>query len=349
VPVALAPVAAYTIAVLAPGGSDDGCPSPRQVNEALVAHLGGTVAPFGQPPTSTTLRLTAATDPAGSLRLDLTDPAGGPLLHRVLPPREHARDCPALAETAALIVDRYWHEVGYDVPLAAPRPPPAHVAPPPPPDVERTAPPKPHLEPEPGTTPTPIAAGRDAAPEPASNAAVRVHAANAPPGWFLGAGVGAEVADTDKLEGDAAVQGGFETPFHRGRLGFRFSAGALDDVRAGWSTGHATFLQFPVRVGAYWPLSTRLGQIEPGIGLDVDAIVGSVTDPIARTLVRISPAADVALGWSVWFSNNIYIRATGTSGVGVPYRFVTFAESPPIWQTPRVRVDLALEFGVWFP
>ena len=112
-------------------GPDDGCPSPRQLADALSAHLPGMVLPLGHATGPTTLRLGVTTDAAGAMRLDLADPEGGPLLHRWLPAtdRAHAGDCPALAETAALIVERYWHEVGYDVPLETPKPPPK---PPPP-------------------------------------------------------------------------------------------------------------------------------------------------------------------------------------------------------------------------
>ena len=54
---ALVPAA---IGVLAPAGPDDGCPSPRQVTEAVAAHLGGAVLPLGQTPGPTALAETAA-------------------------------------------------------------------------------------------------------------------------------------------------------------------------------------------------------------------------------------------------------------------------------------------------
>ena len=56
---ALVPAA---IGVLAPAGPDDGCPSPRQVVEALGAHLPGVALPLGQPPGPSALRLRVATD-----------------------------------------------------------------------------------------------------------------------------------------------------------------------------------------------------------------------------------------------------------------------------------------------
>ena len=81
--VALAP--AYAIAILMTAGPDDGCPSPRQLADALSAHLPGMVLPLGHATGPTTLRLGVTTDAAGAMRLDLSDPEGGPLLHRWLP------------------------------------------------------------------------------------------------------------------------------------------------------------------------------------------------------------------------------------------------------------------------
>ena len=110
-------VPAYAIAVLAPAGPDDGCPSPRQLTDALETHLPGIVAPLGQPIAPTTLRLAVTTDPNGETRLDLSDGGGEPLLRRQLPVTARGRggDCPALAESVALIVERYWREIGSDV------------------------------------------------------------------------------------------------------------------------------------------------------------------------------------------------------------------------------------------
>ena len=116
---------ATAIAILLPAGADDGCPSPRQVSDAVSAHLPGVVLPLGRAPGPSALRLSVTTDGAGTLRVDLSDPQGGALLRRRVAPETAARtkaaECVALAETAALIVDRYWHEVGYEVPPAAPR------------------------------------------------------------------------------------------------------------------------------------------------------------------------------------------------------------------------------------
>ncbi len=178
---ALAP--AYAIAILMTAGPDDGCPSPHQLADALSAHLPGMVLPLGHATGPTTLRLGVATDAAGAMRLDLSDPEGGPLLHRWLPAtdRAHAGDCPALAETAALIVERYWHEVGYDVPLetpnASPKPPPPKATAPPPPPPPKVVPPPPPPKvapppPKPAPPPPPPTVDKAAARTTGARAAV---------------------------------------------------------------------------------------------------------------------------------------------------------------------------------
>src|SRR5262252_6146623 len=171
------------------GGPDDGCPSPHQLADALSAHMPGMVWPLGRATGPTTLRLSVTTDAGGALRLDLSDPDGGPLLHRSLPPNErtHANDCPALAETAALIVERYWHEVGFDVPQEsqnqppkpsppAPKPPPAPTPPPPAPPPAPTPPPVP-ASPPPAA---PVATVRKARPPPEPPAEPLP-----PPAWWI--------------------------------------------------------------------------------------------------------------------------------------------------------------------
>src|SRR5436190_23144869 len=89
--------------------TDARCPSARQVNEAIAARLPGVLVP------------TPAGPPAGVLELRLTEtpsdhsfvvlgPGGQVRLSRPLPAATgNLRDCEALAETVALIVDRYLH------------------------------------------------------------------------------------------------------------------------------------------------------------------------------------------------------------------------------------------------
>jgi hypothetical protein len=317
---ALVPAA---IGVLAPAGPDDGCPSPRQVTEAMAAHLGGAVLPLGQTPGPTALRLSVSTDASGVTRLDLLDPGGEAVLHRLLTPADRARgpDCPALAETAALIVERYWHEVGYDLPpLPRPAPPPA--PPPPPPAIE--------------SRPVP-----EAPPAPAA--------------WRWSAAAAAD--GRAGMDGRADVAAVLAVGAER-RFGLRLSGGVSNDATVISSIGTTTFRRLPFRLGAYLPIRLGPGVLEPGVGLDLEEVWVNVTSTGPAETWRspstcvgrvcLSPGADLALGWSLRSSRHAYLRVLAQAGAAISYRFVT-PDNTVIWSTPATYLDLELELGVWFP
>ena len=361
--VALAP--AYAIAILMAAGPDDGCPSPHQLADALSTHLPGMVLPLGHATGPTTLRLDVATDAAGAMRLDLYDPEGGPLLHRWLPPsdRTHAGDCPALAETAALIVERYWHEVGYDVPLENPNVPPKPVppkatapppTPPPPPPPKAAPPPPPKPAPPPAAEKT--ADRTTLAPEPRAPSEPLP-----PPRWWLGGGAAGLLTTSGDRAAAAILALAVERPVFRRRLGLRLSAGAETAVSIPFATGStstsscstgctADVLRFPVRMGAYVPIPLGLGQLEPGIGVDLGVVAVTFSrGSTSETRLGAAPGVDAALGWALQFPHSIYIRALADAVTEVPYQVVTASNQTAIFTTPRFRLGLGIELGVWFP
>ena len=330
-------VPAYAIAIFMPAGPDDGCPSPRQVDDALGAHLPGMVLPLGHATGPTTLHLAVTTDAAGAMRMDLTDPDGGPLLHRWLPAIEHGHggDCPALAETAALIVERYWHEVGYDVAIEAPSPPPEPSAPAPPATTEK-----------PAATPNAAVVEQRGPPPPPP-------VPLAPPRWWIGAGAGGRLGGSTRTE-SASIAFTVEHSIGPRRFGLRLSAATNTSVTYQWSaetsTDHVTLRQFPARMGAYLTVPLGPGQLEPGIGVDLDVITAAITDASgSRTRLSGSPGVDAAVGWAVRFRPGLYLRLLGGAGAEVPYYFVTAPNQTPFWSTPRLFLDLGLELGLWFP
>lgn len=332
-------VPAYAIAILMPAGPDDGCPSPRQVDDALAVHLPAMVLPLGHAMGPTTLHLAVATDAAGAMRLDLTDPEGGPLLHRWLPAVERSRgiDCAALAETAALIVERYWHEVGYDVAIEPPNPPPPT---PPPPE-------KPVAKSMSRPTARPVETPAAEAPAPAPPAP--------PPRTWIGAAGGERLGDAGTYEATVSIAFAVERSLWSRRIGLRLSAGADRGTTYRWTaspevTDRATLREVPLRMGAYLSLPLGPGQIEPGLGVDLDVISAAVSDPSGtHTRLSAGPGGDAALAWSVRFRTNLYFRLIAAAGAEVPYRFVTTENQSPFWSTPRVYLDLGLELGFWFP
>ena len=330
---ALVPAA---IGVLAPAGPDEGCPSPRQVTDALAARLPGSVIPLGQPIGAAALRLAVAADPSGVIRLDLTDTTGDMLLRRTLSPADRARgnDCPALAETIALIVERYWREVGYDVPpLPPPRPPPPPAPPPS----------------EPPAAPTEVVQAPRPLPGPRSSNL-----------WALAAAFAGRAGDTGAFDGSASVVGTLQR-----RLGWRLSVGVATGSTADSPVGRASFRRFPGRLGAYYPIPLWGGQLEPGIGLDLDAInvdltLGSMAPATHLESTALcfrrwcwSPGGDIAMGWSIRSTRHVYLRVLARAGIAVPYHFATGPGTTPpnvdIWSAPRTYFELGIESGLWFP
>ena len=110
--------------------ADDHCPSSAQVQAALEAHAPKLVATSSAGPSDGPLTVWLATaSGTGELSLSLVDSSGLVKLYRMLPPPQggRPRDCTALADTVALIVDRYFDEV------ELPAMPEKKVVPPPPP------------------------------------------------------------------------------------------------------------------------------------------------------------------------------------------------------------------------
>ncbi len=110
--VALLAVQAAVVAVRP--GAEAGCPSSAQVTEALRERLPGAVVPLVPSPPPEMLRL----DIEGATFI-LVDVEGRTRLRRTL----SGADCVALAQTVALMVERYLQEL--DLPAPPPPPPPA--------------------------------------------------------------------------------------------------------------------------------------------------------------------------------------------------------------------------------
>jgi hypothetical protein len=97
------------------------CPSSAQVGEALDARLPGITAARDHRSASDRLRLQLEDIGAAGLRLALVDLAGRTLLERSLAggggaPGGRPGACAAVAETIALVVERYVRQLGYRAP-----------------------------------------------------------------------------------------------------------------------------------------------------------------------------------------------------------------------------------------
>ena len=123
------------------------------------------------------------------------------------------------------------------------------------------------------------------------------------------------------------------------RIGIRLSAGvSTGDVAPPDVTRQAEFRRFPLRLGAYWPMPLGVGQLEPGLGLDLDLISVSIRDDgipagladlLLRAVCVAAPARDLALGWSVASTHHVYLRALARAGLAAAYDFVTAMNGDP--------------------
>jgi hypothetical protein len=309
------------------------CPAAKQVTDALALRLPGVILPLGLRARPGMLRLTVAGDATG-IRIDLTDPDGAPLLHRMIAVARGPSECAALADTIALIIERYWREVGYDAPpLQPPTPPP----PPPPPPTPPEPPPEPAR--------APPASVEKQAPAPAATASVPLRLA-------IAAALAGRAGDAGTRDASAMIAFSAES-----RVGVRLSGGVSNGASATLNaTEQASFRRFPLRLGAYLPISLgAAGHLEPGVGVNLDLVSVSVPangtqlgSPCSGQWCR-SPGADLALGWSLASLHHVYVRALGRAGLSASYDFVTTPKGDPVWRTPSTYLELAVESGLWFP
>lgn len=133
----LAALIQAALVTVAPG-AEENCPSSAQVRAALDIHAPRLVAADSGDGSAHALVLTLSpTLATGEMSISLMDKTGLVKLYRLLPPPpgDRARDCAALADTVAFIIDRYFDEVELPKlperqpapPLPLPAPPPAKI------------------------------------------------------------------------------------------------------------------------------------------------------------------------------------------------------------------------------
>jgi len=176
-----------------------------------------------------------------------------------------------------------------------------------------------------------------------------------PPRTWIGAVGGERLGDAGTREATISIAFAVERSLWTRRIGLRLSAGADRGTTYSWTaepnvTDRATLREVPLRMGVYLSIPLGPGQLEPGVGVDLDVISAAVSDPSGtHTRLSAGPGGDAALGWSVRFRTNLYFRLIAAAGTEGPYRFVTTGNQSPFWSTPRVYLDLGLELGFWFP
>jgi hypothetical protein len=323
-------VAAAPVLTTTPTPLDAACPAPAQLAAALNGVVPGiapgapTALPIGL---ANGARLAVMTTAESDVRVLVLDERGEVALHRILPapPRGHSADCAALAETIALIVDRYLHDIGYEAPsLPAPAPaPPPPVAPPPieTPPLAVTATPAPRAAPPPRAL------------------------------WRLGAAAGARLGDAGGLDGQGELAFGVESTAAGPRWGGRLSVGFAPPADAHWSEAAtsktATLQRIPTRLGIYLSLRAGPGRLEPGLGAGADVFHISAGGPGTVSGIHVAPSGDAALAYAIHLTDSLYVRLLSRVALTVPYDFNDL-HGDRVWETPRVYGEAGVELGVAF-
>jgi hypothetical protein len=321
---------AYEIDVGDVSGASDACPSQDLVAEALAARMPGVVARPGREPGPSVLRLglimrgdgvarVTMTDASGTLRLerDLELPkSGGPGAARPAP-HDRSGTCAALADTIALIVERYMRHIGYHQP-----PPPAVIEPPPAP------PPPPAPSPPPSGPGLRFGVGFSARPP-----------VNAP--WRLEPGLLASIS-LGPIDLGASVS-----------LGLPRDQAVPPIPGTTMAGGTFSWMDVPIRVTAGWalPLGRRVVLL-PTVGAGADLVLARTTGiGQTRRSLAVEPVVEGGAAAVFQLTRRVWIGLRAMQGVDLRPEefFVTTGGTPPnvtLFMTPRTYTRLGVDFGV---
>jgi hypothetical protein len=308
-------------------GPDESCPSSAQVLAAIELHAPSLVAARTEDDSAgqTTLVLSPVLA-TGDISFFLLDRAGRVKLYRTLPPPagDRARNCAALADTVAFVVDRYFNEV--ELPTLPERKTQPKPAPP--------APPKPPFE--------PVKAERTPNGE-AARYLLSLSAGRRIPGAAVNLG-GNEI---DLAAGLALA--GFGQ--RGGRLWLETSAGALRPVKWIWQQNSLT----TSRVG--WNLSVLLGwpwwrgRLYGGATSSVEYIWldADTSDGRHQHEARLASAAGLKAGYLLFLLQHVFVRADLVGDVAiVRYEFPVQSGTSALLNTPSIYVTAAIGVGISF-
>ena len=281
---------------------------------AIAARLPGVPVTAGAPATAGGLRLQlqpGSASVAASLDILLSDEGGQTLLRRSLPsPRPpRAPDCGAMAETIALIVDRYLAEVATS-PAAAP--------------VARA----------PAAEATPVPG---AAPEPPTDIALVGGGSwrsngDALEGFETLLGIDLHRAARERGAGASLTIG--IAPLAEGRWSTGRATLRRIPIRLG------TYLSLAAGPGRLEP--------GLNLGIDVLLVDARGGDAMTRSLGSASPNVEAAIAYRLR-GGIYFARAGAAAGLAVPYRLTGLgADSDGAVGTPRTYLRIGLETGFYF-
>jgi hypothetical protein len=314
-------VPAYAVVVAAPSGPEQGCPSPHQITDALMARIPAVVVSGSEASNPGVLKLAVSSGSGpDQLRIEMTDQGGEARLYRNLVVAEHNRgDCAALAETVALIVDRFLHDLGYEAPPTLPAPLPGPDA-----NLSRGPPP----------------------------------AASGPGRFDLFAGGSWRGASTEESDFELGFGLGLERGLIGRRFAATLTVGTSATRSATTTDGSiVTLHRMPLRLGLWIPINAGPGQLEPGVRAGLDWLFSRLEPPpsggavLART--DRSYHVELALCYRVNMLRRFFARIGGAVGTGMGY-YVNFTDGTPngtrsqLFREPKTYIKSGLELGFSF-
>jgi hypothetical protein len=287
------------------------CPSAEDLRRSLAARV------RAEPGNAAPLSLRIEERAAGSLRLQLSTAGGDPLLTRDLD--EGGGSCVALADTAAIMVDRYLREIAYRAePPPAPEPAPAVVV------------------------------------APAAVAVQERRRVELPPAALMvGVGVGSRSGlgtGGGQTRGELRLVVGLER--HRLAIWAEGGLAGADNVRVVGGAGSEVALRVHPYLGgllAGFVLGGPALAVIPLVGVSADLLAAEASTATSSTRswrVEAGAEAGVALRWAP--SPSLWMRAALLGGATLRARdyLVADGENPPAFRTPGAFARLGLEAGL---
>jgi hypothetical protein len=317
---------AYEIDLAEVSNAPDACPTQDQLAEALEAHMPGVVARApAREANPSLLRLGFAMSPEGVARVTMTDATGATRLERELDlpksggagpnaARDRTSACAAVAETVALIVERYMRHLGYHE-----QPPPALVEPPPPPPPPA---PLPHAPPPPGGP------GR------------------------LGLGVAARLPYAASWRFEAGLTGAVR--LGRIDVAATVGATLPQDEGVPMSAGKGSLLlrTFPARLTFGWTLwlGPRLALV-PALGGGFDLVLAETRGiDLTRRSTAVEPTLEAGVRAMLTVTQRVWIDVQAFQGIDIrPEEFLVMGTTgeETVLMTPRAYTRLGVDFGVY--
>lgn len=301
---------------------EDACPSSAQVATAILTHAPRLMVP--RPDANPAESLTLVMVPGGAtgeLSISLVDSRGRVRLYRTLPPpvADRARDCAALADTVAFILDRYFNEVELPA-LPERKAPDATPAPPP-------APPKATTE----------------AKDEISGFALSANTGLRTPGGVVDLG-GIEF----KLTLDADIAGFGR---HGGRILLDMSGGLIGLVNTYWNNGSANALRAGADMALLfaWPTGRGRFYMGPLVSLEIIWLSGLSGNHL-QSETLLGGAAGARLGYQHLWRNRLFARIDANGCVAVVRNSIGTQSRPstPLFLSPPGYLSLSIGMGIWF-